>query len=349
MARDRLVDGAVLWLPMNAHQRKLMLTSIAISVALASTPLIAQTAPAKQAAKPTTATTTATAKSTIVETAVAAGSFKTLVAAVQAAGLVDTLNGTGPFTVFAPTDEAFAKLPAGTLEMLLKPENKAKLAAILTYHVVPGAVKAADVVKLKNAGTVNGQRVDIKVDGAKVTVDGANVVTTDIACSNGVIHVIDTVILPVDGNIVDVAAKNGSFNTLVAAVKAAGLVETLSGKGPFTVLAPTDAAFAKLPAGTLEMLLKPENKKQLVDILTYHVVPGVAAYSDAVVKMTEVPTVLGSPIAVKVVGGKVMLNGATVVIADVEATNGVIHVVDTVILPSQAGATKQQATASEKN
>ena len=349
MARDRLVDGAVLWLPMNAHQRKLMLTSIAISVALASTPLIAQTAPAKQAAKPTTATTTATAKSTIVETAVAAGSFKTLVAAVQAAGLVDTLNGTGPFTVFAPTDEAFAKLPAGTLEMLLKPENKAKLAAILTYHVVPGAVKAADVVKLKNAGTVNGQRVDIKVDGAKVQVDGANVVTTDIACSNGVIHVIDTVILPVDGNIVDVAAKNGSFNTLVAAVKAAGLVETLSGKGPFTVLAPTDAAFAKLPAGTLEMLLKPENKKQLVDILTYHVVPGVAAYSDAVVKMTEVPTVLGSPIAVKVVGGKVTLNGATVVIADVEATNGVIHVVDTVILPSQAGTTKQQATASEKN
>jgi len=322
-----------------------MLSSIAVSLLVASAPFAAQNAPAKPST--TTTTTTATAKSTIVETAVAAGSFKTLVAAVQAAGLVDTLNGAGPFTVFAPTDEAFAKLPAGTLEMLLKPENKAKLAAILTYHVVPGAVKAADVVKLKNAGTVNGQRVDIKVDGAKVQVDGANVVTTDIACSNGVIHVIDTVILPVDGTIVDVAAKNGSFNTLVAAVKAAGLVETLSGKGPFTVIAPTDAAFAKLPAGTLEMLLKPENKKQLVDILTYHVVPGVAAYSDAVVKMNEVPTVLGSPIAVKVVGGKVMLNGATVVTADVEATNGVIHVVDTVILPSSGGA-KQQANANEK-
>jgi len=324
-----------------------MLTTIAISLALAAAPITMQGAPAKQAAKPTTTTASTTAKSTIVETAVAAGSFKTLVAAVQAAGLVETLNGTGPFTVFAPTDEAFAKLPAGTLEMLLKPENKAKLAAILAYHVVPGAVKAADVVKLKNAGTVNGQRVDIKVDGAKVTVDGAAVTATDIACSNGVIHVIDTVILPVDGTIVDVAAKNGSFNTLVAAVKAAGLVETLSGKGPFTVLAPTDAAFAKLPAGTLEMLLKPENKKQLVDILSYHVVPGVAAYSDAVVKMTEVPTVLGSPIAVKVVGGKVMLNGATVVAADVEATNGVIHVVDTVILPASAGA-KAQVKAEEK-
>jgi hypothetical protein len=287
------------------------------------------------------------ADGTIVETAVAAGNFKTLVAAVQAAELVDTLNGKGPFTVFAPTDEAFAKLPKGTLEMLLKPENKAKLAAILTYHVVPGSVKAADVVKLKNAATVQGQRVDIKVNAGKVMVDGANVVATDVACSNGVIHVIDTVILPVDGTIVDVAAKNGSFNTLVAAVKAAGLVETLSGKGPFTVLAPTDAAFAKLPAGTLEMLLKPENKKQLVDILTYHVVPGVAAYSDQVVKMSQLPTVLGTPITVTVTDGKVRLNDSNVVATDVEASNGVIHVVDTVILPS-TGGTKQQATASEK-
>jgi len=285
------------------------------------------------------------ADGTIVETAVAAGNFKTLVAAVQAAELVDTLNGKGPFTVFAPTDEAFAKLPKGTLEMLLKPENKAKLAAILTYHVVPGSVKAADVVKLKNAATVQGQRVDIKVDAGKVMVDGANVVATDVACSNGVIHVIDTVILPVDGTIVDVAAKNGSFNTLVAAVKAAGLVETLSGKGPFTVLAPTDAAFAKLPAGTLEMLLKPENKKQLVDILTYHVVPGVAAYSDQVVKMSQVPTVLGTPINVTVTDGKVRLNDSNVVATDVEASNGVIHVVDTVILPT----VKKTADASTKN
>jgi uncharacterized surface protein with fasciclin (FAS1) repeats len=292
------------------------------------------------------ATPAVVADATIVETAIAAGDFKTLVAAVQAADLVETLNGKGPFTVFAPTDAAFAKLPPETLAMLLKPENKAKLAAILTYHVVPGSVKAADVVKLKTAGSVQGQRVDIKVDGANVTVDGAKVVKTDIGCSNGVIHVIDTVILPVDGTIVDVAAKNGSFNTLVAAVKAAGLVETLSGKGPFTVLAPTDAAFAKLPAGTLEMLLKPENKKQLAAILTYHVVPGVAAYADQVVKMKEVPTVLGSPIAVSVVDGKVMLGNATVVATDVEASNGVIHVIDTVLLPSPEK--KAQTTASEE-
>jgi uncharacterized surface protein with fasciclin (FAS1) repeats len=132
----------------------------------------------------------------IVDTAVAAGSFKTLAAALQAAGLVETLKGKGPFTVFAPTDEAFAKLPAGTLESLLKPENKAKLTAILTYHVVPGTVLAADVVKLSEAKTVNGQAVKIHAMGGTVMVDAARVVRTDIRASNGVIHVIDSVILP---------------------------------------------------------------------------------------------------------------------------------------------------------
>ncbi len=140
--------------------------------------------------------TRAADKKDIVDTAVGAGSFKTLVAAVQAAGLVDTLKGKGPFTVFAPTDEAFAKLPKGTVEDLLKPENKAKLVAVLTYHVVPGKVMAADVVKLKEAKTVQGQSVKIVVEGGKVKVDAANVVKTDIETSNGVIHVIDAVILP---------------------------------------------------------------------------------------------------------------------------------------------------------
>jgi uncharacterized surface protein with fasciclin (FAS1) repeats len=132
----------------------------------------------------------------IVDTAVAAGSFKTLAAALQAAGLVETLKGKGPFTVFAPTDEAFAKLPKGTVEELLKPENKAKLTAILTYHVVPGAVTAAQVTKLKDAKTVNGQSVKISATGGAVMIDGARVVKTDIRASNGVIHVIDSVILP---------------------------------------------------------------------------------------------------------------------------------------------------------
>jgi uncharacterized surface protein with fasciclin (FAS1) repeats len=132
----------------------------------------------------------------IVDTAVAAGQFKTLAAALQAAGLVETLKGAGPFTVFAPTDEAFAKLPAGTVESLLKPENKAKLTAILTYHVVAGKVMAADVVKVKEAKTVQGGSVKVTVDGGKVMIDNANVVKTDIAASNGVIHVIDSVVMP---------------------------------------------------------------------------------------------------------------------------------------------------------
>ena len=134
--------------------------------------------------------------SDIVATAVAAGQFKTLAAALQAAGLVDTLKGAGPFTVFAPTDEAFAKLPKGTVEDLLKPENKAKLTAILTYHVVPGKVMAADVVKVKDAKTVQGGAIKVSTMGGQVMVDKAHVVKTDIAASNGVIHVIDTVLMP---------------------------------------------------------------------------------------------------------------------------------------------------------
>ena len=132
----------------------------------------------------------------IVETAAAAGSFNTLAAALQAAGLVETLKGEGPFTVFAPTDEAFAKLPAGTVENLLKPENKEKLKAILTYHVVAGKVTAAQVTKLKSAKTVQGSDVKIAVTGGIVTVNGAKIVKADVMASNGVIHVIDTVIMP---------------------------------------------------------------------------------------------------------------------------------------------------------
>jgi uncharacterized surface protein with fasciclin (FAS1) repeats len=132
----------------------------------------------------------------VVDTAVAAGNFGTLAAALKAAGLVETLKGKGPFTVFAPTDAAFAKLPAGTVDNLLKPENKAQLTKILTYHVVAGSVKAADVVKLKSAKTLQGQSVMIAVKDGKVSVDGATVTATDIAASNGVIHVIDTVMMP---------------------------------------------------------------------------------------------------------------------------------------------------------
>jgi transforming growth factor-beta-induced protein len=132
----------------------------------------------------------------IVDTAVAAGSFKTLVAAVGAAGLAETLKGTGPFTVFAPTDDAFSKLPAGTVESLIKPENKAKLVEILTLHVVAGKVTATDVMGLKSATTVAGKTVSIAVHNGQVKIDDATVTTADVHCTNGVIHIVDSVILP---------------------------------------------------------------------------------------------------------------------------------------------------------
>jgi len=135
-------------------------------------------------------------KKDIVEVASESGSFNTLVAAVKAAGLVETLQGEGPFTVFAPTDEAFAKLPEGTVEMLLKPENKDKLVSILTYHVVAGKVMAADVMKVDSATTVQGQKVMVKVVGDKVMIDDAHVVSADVKASNGVIHAIDSVLMP---------------------------------------------------------------------------------------------------------------------------------------------------------
>ena len=277
----------------------------------------------------------------IVDTAIADGRFQTLVAAVTAAELVDTLKGEGPFTVFAPTDDAFAKLPEGTVENLLLPENKQALTDILLYHVVSGKVMAADVVGLESATTVLGKDVAIKVDMGNVYINDAQVIITDIETSNGVIHVIDTVILPpseeaaAPGTIVDIAVADGRFNTLVAAVTAAELVETLSGEGPFTVFAPTDDAFAALPAGTLDSLLLPENKQALTDILLYHVVSGKVMAAD-VVGLTAAPTVLGKDITITIKDGKVFLNDTVqVIITDIEASNGVIHVIDAVLLPPQ--------------
>jgi uncharacterized surface protein with fasciclin (FAS1) repeats len=268
----------------------------------------------------------------IVDTAVEAGKFKTLAAALGAAGLVDAVKGPGPFTVFAPSDEAFAKLPKGTVETLLKPENKDKLKAILTYHVVPGKVMAKDVLGVKGAKSLNGQRIDVKVDGGKVMVDGAQVVATDIACTNGVIHVIDSVILPSEDNIPTVATKAGKFNTLLAAAKAAGLVEALSGDKALTVFAPTDDAFAKLPKDTVATLLKPENKDKLKAILLFHVVEG-RVYSEDALAAKSAATLQGSKVEITVKDGAAYVNGAKILATDVDATNGVIHIIDSVILP----------------
>ena len=277
----------------------------------------------------------------IVDVASKNGSFGTLVAAVGAAGLAETLQGEGPFTLFAPTDEAFAALPAGTVDDLLKPENKDKLTAILTYHVVAGKVMAADV-KPGAVPSVEGDTIEVTIKDGKVMVDAATVVAADVEATNGVIHVIDKVIMPEAKpaapppapevkHIVNVASGAGSFGTLLGAAEAAGLVETLSGEGPLTVFAPTDEAFAALGA-TVDELLKPENRDKLSAILKYHVVSGKVMAAD--LATGKVATVEGSDLKVKVKKGTVTLNkSATVVTADIEATNGVIHVIDAVLLP----------------
>jgi len=306
---------------------------------------------------------TAEPKLDIVETAAAAGNFKTLLAAAEAADLVDALKGAGPITVFAPTDEAFAKLPAGTVEALLA--DKDALTAILTYHVVPGAVTSDQVVKLSSAETLNGASLTITLtsDG-KVKVDDAMVIVTDIKASNGIIHVIDAVMIPgasgsarqgrtiaaasFGGGWVAQAIRNGKLNwftkylslytvsrlaglpTLTTAVKAAGLQNTLMYNGPFTLFGPTEQAFAALPAGTVEALLK--DPTTLGNILLYHVTPGVVKAAD-VVTLTEATMANGSKVSISVVNGGVKINNANVLFVDIAARNGVLHIIDGVLIP----------------
>jgi uncharacterized surface protein with fasciclin (FAS1) repeats len=267
----------------------------------------------------------------IVGRAAGARTFNTLLAAAQAAGLVDALKGPGPLTVFAPTDAAFAKLGSRTISLLLA--NPELLQKVLLYHVVSGKVMAADVVGLSSATSLQGSSINIAVSGGKVVLNGNSTVTaTDIGATNGVIHVIDTVILP-PLDVLDVATLNGNFTTLVAAVKAAGLEGALRGAGPYTVFAPTDAAFRKLPAGTVDALLK--DPAALSNILLYHVVSGKVMAAD-VVGLSSATSLQGSNISIAVSGGKVRLNGnSTVTATDIGASNGVIHVIDTVILPPQ--------------
>ena len=305
---------------------KTVLFSLALGLLTCVNVSFAQTGSGAKTAAPET--------QNIVETAAAAGSFNTLLTAAKAAGLAEALS-TGEYTVFAPTDEAFNKVDKAVIAELLKPENKDQLAAILKYHVVEGKVMASDAAKLTGAPTLNGQRLALDVTATPPTVGNAKVVKTDIVCSNGIIHVVDSVIMPSTKTIPEVATEAGKFKTLLAAAKAAGLAETLGTDGPFTVFAPTDAAFAKLPEGTVEMLLKPENKQKLVDILKYHVVSGRVYAADAIAAKKAGTLLTDKMIEVSQNGDNVMINEAKVVMPNVEASNGVIHVIDGVLLPAE--------------
>ncbi|HAK97089.1 MAG TPA: beta-Ig-H3/fasciclin [Planctomycetes bacterium] len=284
-------------------------------------------------------------RGTIVETAVAAGNFTTLVAALQATGLDEALSGEGPFTVFAPTDEAFSNLFAATgltpEELLASPD----LPVILTYHVVAGKLYTHNFFMKKNAETLAGETVVFSIGtpaprrGLTYSVNDATIVAPNIRTSNGIIHAIDKVLLP-PKDIVETAEAAGSFSVLIAALKAAGLEEALKGEGPFTVFAPTDAAFGALLA-TLgvtaeELLADPE----LASILLYHVVGG-ELYERDLRCTRSAETLQGGTVRFSSRGPwfmprkDVYVNGVRVVASNVLASNGVIHVIDAVLLPPE--------------
>ena len=278
----------------------------------------------------------------IVDVARSAGQFGTLLAALDAAGLTHTIAGGGPFTVFAPTDEAFSRLPAGTVEDLLKPANKGRLQAILKYHVVSGRVTASQVKNLRSAGTLEGQRVAVSHEGGTIKIDKATVSAADIQASNGVIHIIDGVLIPESQTIPEIAKGAGVFNTLLAAVGAAGLSEVLSMEGPFTVFAPTDEAFEGLPEGTVESLLEEENLPRLAEILKYHVVSG-RVYSDQALEAQRASTLEGTPVRFRVANGGVQVNDSRVTATDIQASNGVVHIIDAVLLPPEMPQGQREA------
>jgi len=283
----------------------------------------------------TVAPTPAPAPPSIVDTAVANGAFTVLVEALQTAELVDALSGPGPFTVFAPTDTAFTALLEAlnnTKEELLARED---LGRILQYHVISGQVLSSDLGATQDVTTLTGDPLTVTSDGTTVMAGSATVVIADVLCSNGVIHAIDAVLLPpapAPPSIVDTAVANGGFTVLVEALQTAELVDALSGPGPFTVFAPTDAAFTALLEAlnaTKEELLARED---LATILQYHVISGQTLSSDLGATQ-DVTTLSGDTLTVTKNGATVMAGSATVVLADVLCSNGVIHAIDAVLLP----------------
>ena len=327
--------------------KKLGTTIVICAAALAAVASISAASPAK---------TTATGQKNIVQTAVAAGKFKTLVSLVKKAGLAGTLSAPGTLTVFAPTDQAFANLKKNNLALYNQvASNKKLLRSVLTYHVVGKRIPAAAIAAAKKGlkvKTVQGESIGLSFKSGKIVLNGASrVVMPDVKASNGVIHAIDAVIVPPSlaqspaptQSIVQIASGNPEFSTLVSLVQKAGLVEAISAPGPFTVFAPTNEAFAKLakaaPATYAAVLADPA---LLAKVLTYHVVAGDIGSPQAIAVAQQNGTVQaleGEQISLSLKDGKLTLNNsATVTTANILATNGVIHVIDTVIVPPSLSA-----------
>ncbi|MBL9078491.1 MAG: fasciclin domain-containing protein [Planctomycetes bacterium] len=252
----------------------------------------------------------------------------TLRTALAAAGLDDDLAGAGPFTLFAPSDAAFAALPPGTLDSLLQPANRAQLTEVLLYHVVLGNVDAATAATLSDAASLGGPAVRIDRVGADLLINDATVTSADNTARNGIVHVVDRVLLPPQPVVETLVARG--FGTLVTAVTAANLGGALAGPGPFTVLAPTDAAFAALGQATLDSLLDPANLATLQAILGYHVVPG-SVLASAALGGELAATLQGAQVLFAADGTAAKVNSARLTHVNIPCTNGVIHVLDAVL------------------
>ena len=279
----------------------------------------------------------------IAEIAASDENFSTLVTALDAAGLVETLAGEGAFTVFAPTNAAFEALGDALNDVLADSDL---LTQVLLYHVVDGKVMSPEALALAGSEveTLSGDKITLSIEGESLYINDAMVTAVDIEASNGVIHVIDAVLLPpaddmgaemsdAPGTIVDIAVADERFTTLVTALQQAELVETLAGEGDFTVFAPTNDAFAAL-GDTLDAVLA--DNELLTKVLLYHVLSG-SVFSETALTLDgqEVETLSGDKFAVSVMDGNLYINDAMVIIADIEASNGVIHVIDAVLVPAQ--------------
>ena len=285
---------------------------------------------------------------TVVDVIVNSPNHNTLEAAVIAADLAGTLSGPGPFTVFAPTDAAFNALPAGLVDQLLE-DPQGELTQILLYHVVAANALSTSLSDGQMIATIQGSDVTVTIENGNVFINSAQVTTADIVASNGVVHVIDAVLLPPTqpATVVDIIVNSENHNTLEAAVIAAGLAGTLSGDGPFTVFAPTDAAFNALPAGLIEELLN-DPQGQLTQILLYHVVAA-NALSTSLSDGQMIATIQGSDVTVTIENGNVFINGAQVIVADLVADNGVVHVIDAVLLPPTQPTTVVDIIVNSEN
>jgi transforming growth factor-beta-induced protein len=266
----------------------------------------------------------------VVYRAASTGRAGLFVSAVWTSGLTDALRGGGPYTVFVPTDEAFARLPEATRLALLRPEGEEKLAEILKYHVIKGRILAAEITADPHPATLAGPPLTIAASKAGVAVNEATVVTTDLTCRNGVVHLIDRVLMPPADGVLDAAKEAGNFRVLLRAIEAAGLSGTLAGEGPFTVPAPTDEAFAGLGEGAIEGLLK--DKPKLAAILRNHVIPGKLTARELAAR-TDVPTLLKAPVRPDIKAGRLVVKRSNVVAGDIEASDGIIHAIDAVLIP----------------